>query len=134
MVRFGIGLTAVALLVAAPYALQARADSATRAIAALDSDHDGTLDLTEVNKAAEAGFNKLDGDHDGTLTIKELGHRVTKAEFRRADKDKDGTLDKAEYASIVAARFQAANRDKDDTLDAKELRTAAGRHLLELLG
>jgi hypothetical protein len=134
MVRFGTGFTVVALLVAAPFALQARADSATHAISAWDSDHDRTLDLTEVNKAAAAEFDKLDIDHDGTLSMKELGRRVTKAEFGRADKDKDGTLDKAEYESIVAARFHAANRDKDDTLDAKELRAAPGRHLLELLG
>jgi Ca2+-binding EF-hand superfamily protein len=134
MVRFGIGLAVGALLMAAPFALEARADSATHAIAAWDSDHDGTLDLNEVNKAADAEFDKLDVDHDGTLGMKELGRRVTKAEFGRADKDKDGTLDKAEYESIVAARFHAANRDKDDTLDAKELRAAPGRHLLELLG
>jgi Ca2+-binding EF-hand superfamily protein len=133
MVRFGTGLAVAALLVAAPVALQARTDGATHAIAAWDADHDGTLDLAEVNKAADAQFDKLDVDHDGTLTMKELGRRVTKAEFRRADKDKDGTLDKAEYESIVAARFHAANRDHDDTLDAKELRTAAGRRLLELL-
>jgi Ca2+-binding EF-hand superfamily protein len=134
MVRFGIGLAVGALLMAAPFALQAREDSATHAIAAWDSDHDGTLDLNEVNKAADAEFDKLDVDHDGTLDRKEVGRRVTRAEFRRADKDKDGTLDKAEYESIVAARFHAANRDKDDTLDAKELRSAAGRRLLELLG
>jgi Ca2+-binding EF-hand superfamily protein len=133
MVRFGIGLTIGALLVATPFALQARADSATHAVATWDSDHDATLGLNEVNKAAEAQFDKLDGDHDGTLDRKEVGRRVSRAEFRRADKDKDGTLDKAEYESIVAARFHAANRDHDDTLDAKELRTAAGRRLLELL-
>ena len=48
--------------------------------------------------------------------MKELGHRVTSAEFLAADKDKDGTLDKAEYLSIVAERFHAANRDDDTTI------------------
>jgi hypothetical protein len=57
----------------------------------------------------------------------------TRAEFLAADKDKDGTLDKAEYESIVTQRFHAANRDNDTTIDAKELRTAAGGRLTELL-
>jgi hypothetical protein len=59
--------------VVALFALQARADSATHAIAAWDSDHDRTLDLTEANKAAAAEFDKLNVDHDGTLSMKELG-------------------------------------------------------------
>jgi Ca2+-binding EF-hand superfamily protein len=98
-----------------------------------DTDHDGTLDLNEINKAAEAEFDKLDIDHDGTLDMKELGRRLTRAEFLAADKDKDGTLDKAEYMSIVAKRFRAANRDNDTTIDTKELHTAAGRRLETLL-
>ena len=30
-----------------------------------DPDNDGTLDATEVNKAAGAKFDSLEGDHDG---------------------------------------------------------------------
>jgi Ca2+-binding EF-hand superfamily protein len=75
----------------------------------------------------------LDVDHDGTLDLKELGHRVTRAEFLAADKDKDGTLGRTEYQSLVAQRFQAANRDNDATIEAKELHTSAGRRLMELL-
>jgi Ca2+-binding EF-hand superfamily protein len=130
---FRVGFVAVALMMAAPLALQARAASATEVIAMWDGDHDGTLDLAEVNKAAAAEFDKLDVDHDGTLDMKEVAGRVTAAEFRAADKDKDGTLDKAEYAAIVSARFHAANRDNDTTIEAKELRTPAGRHLTQLL-
>jgi Ca2+-binding EF-hand superfamily protein len=128
-----VGVIAVALIATAPVALQARADSATDGIAMWDQDHDGTLDLAEINKAAAAEFDKLDVDHDGTLDMKELGQHVTRAEFLAADKDKDGTLDKAEYESIVTQRFHAANRDNDTTIDAKELRTAAGGRLTELL-
>jgi len=72
MVRLRTGLIIGALLVASPFVLQARADSATNAVAAWDTDHDGTLDLAEVNKAAAAEFDKLDVDHDGTLDMKEL--------------------------------------------------------------
>jgi hypothetical protein len=67
------------------------------------------------------------------LDLKELGRRVTRAEFRSADKDKDGTLDESEYLSIVTERFRAANRDNDTTIEAPELQTPAGHRLLELL-
>jgi hypothetical protein len=133
MIRLGVGFVAVGLLATAPYGFHARADSVTNLISTLDSNHDGTLDLFEVNKAAEREFDKLDVDHDGTLDPKELGSRVTKAEFQAADVDHDGTLDKIEYESIVATRFHAADLDKDGTIDARELRTAAGRRLSELL-
>jgi Ca2+-binding EF-hand superfamily protein len=128
-----VGIVAAVMIATAPLALPARADNTTEVIAMWDQDHDGTLDLNEINKAAAAEFDKLDVDHDGTLDMKELGHRVTRAEFLAADKDKDGTLDKAEYESIVAERFRAANPDKDATIEGKELQTAAGRRLMELL-
>ena len=128
-----VSVIAVALIATAPFILQARADTSSDVIAMWDPDHDGTLDLAEINKAAAAEFDKLDVDHDGTLDMKDLGQRVTSAEFQAADKDKDGTLDKAEYASIVAQRFHAADPDNDATIDAKELRTAAGARLMELL-
>lgn len=89
--------------------------------------------MAEINKAADALFDKLDVDHDGTLDMKELAGRVTKSEFDAADKDHDGTLDRSEYESIVAQRFRAANRDNDTTIEANELRTPAGKELLQLL-
>jgi hypothetical protein len=107
--------------------------SATDTIAMWDSDHDGTLDQAEVNKAAAAEFAKLDVDHDGTVDAKELGQRVTQAEFLAADRDSDGTLDQSEYRSIVTKRFHAANPDNDTTIEAKELQTPAGQRLIELL-
>ena len=130
---FRTRVVVVALIMALPLALEARADSSTQLIAMWDSDHDKTLDLAEVNKAAAAEFDKLDVDHDGTLDMRELGHRITRAEFLAADKDRDGTLDKEEYEAIVTERFHAANRDNDTTIEAKELRTRAGRRLLALL-
>src|SRR6516162_6155049 len=123
----------VVLIMTMPLALQARAGSSTEFIAMWDADHDKSLDLAEVNKAAAAEFDKLDVDHDGTLDMKELGHRMTRAEFLAADKDRDGTLDKAEYEAVATERFHAANRDDDATIEAKELRTPAGRRLLALV-
>lgn len=102
-------------------------------LAGLDTDADGTVDLTEAKKAAEALFDKLDRDHDGTLDVKELRGRLSKADLAKADVDKDGTLTKDEYLAVVEAWFKAADSDNDGTLTKKELRTKAGRALMKLL-
>jgi len=105
----------------------------SRAIRLLDTDNDGTVDLDEAKKAASALFDKLDRDHDGTLDRRELGSRLSAAEFAAADPDKDGTLSKDEYLKLVENRFKAADPDNDGTLDEKELRSRAGQSLLRLL-
>ena len=105
----------------------------SRAMRALDTDNDGTVDLDEARKAASALFEKLDRDHDGTLDRRELGGRLSAAEFAAADPDKDGTLSKDEYLKVVENRFKAADPDNDGTLDEKELRSQTGRSLLRLL-
>ena len=114
-------------------AAPAPASRRSRAMRALDSDNDGTIDLDEAKKAASALFDKLDRDRDGTLDKRELRGRLTAAEFAAADPDKDGTLSKDEYLMVVEQRFKAANRDNDGTLDEKELSSRAGRALLRLL-
>jgi Ca2+-binding EF-hand superfamily protein len=111
----------------------AAAASARDPISMFDTDADGTLDLTEVKKAASSLFAKLDPDHDGTLDKRELAGRLSAREPSAADPDHDGTLTLDEYLSVVEKRFNAANPDGDGTLDAKELRTPAGRALLRLL-
>jgi len=63
-------------------------------LAALDTNHDGTVSLDEAKKAAELMFDKLDRDHDGTLTRRELRGRLSAKEFAAADTDKDGTISK----------------------------------------
>jgi hypothetical protein len=112
----------------------APAAAATRgAVAAFDTDNDGTVDLSEAKAAASRLFNRLDRDHDGTLDRRELrGHMVSK-ELAAADRDRDGTLDKREYLAFVEKSFRAADRDNDGTLDAKELSSPRGRVLLRLL-
>ncbi|MBB4198193.1 Ca2+-binding EF-hand superfamily protein [Rhodoblastus sphagnicola] len=101
--------------------------------AALDPDHDGTIDLAEAKAAAGALFDKLDKDHEGTLDIKELQGRLSRADFAGADPDKDKTLTKDELLVVVEQRFNAANTDADATLDAKELNSPAGKALKKLL-
>ena len=105
----------------------------SRAMRLLDTDNDGIVDLDEVKKAASMLFDKLDRDHDGTLDRRELGGRLSAAEFASADPDKDGTLSKDEYLKVIENQFKAADPDKDGTLDEKELRSRAGQALLRLL-
>jgi len=131
---FGI---AALLLIGGPVIGLAQGKSQTGGLDAFiqhwDSDHDGTLSLDEVKKAADARFEALDRDHDGTLERKELGGAVTAKEFAESDADKDRTLDKKEYETLVEKRFRAADRDHDGTLDKKELSSRAGKALLRLL-
>jgi Ca2+-binding EF-hand superfamily protein len=113
---------------------QAAADTIAEKLKTWDPDKDGSLDLAEVKKAAEAKFDSLEGDNDATLDKKEMSStKVDKKTFKKADPDHDGTLTKDEYLSIVQARFKAADTDNDGTLSVKELKTKAGHALLRLL-
>ena len=114
-------------LVTAP----ARAEQS--AIKALDTDNDGTLDINEVTKWAEAVFDRLQKDQDETLDRKELGSRLSAKEFAAADPDKDATLTKEEYVALVQKLFKQADVDGDGKLEAKELRSKAGRALIRLI-
>ena len=134
MVRILLSLVLIALLPAAVSAQgKSRTGGADAVLQQWDADHDGTLDLAEAKKAAEAKFDALDRDHDGTLDAKELRGILSPKDVRDADPDKDKTIDKNEYTALVEKRFKAADKDNDGTLDKKELNSSAGRALLRLL-
>ncbi len=127
---------AFALAIAATFPLTgpAYADSTAAKVKSWDPDKDGTLDLTEVKKAAEAKFESLETDKDSTLDQKEMhATKVDATTFKKADPDGDGTLTKDEYMSLVEARFKAADTDHDGTLSVSELKSKAGKSLLQLL-
>jgi Ca2+-binding EF-hand superfamily protein len=130
---FGLVLF-LAAAVAPPSYAQNAPTGAAAAIAAFDTDKDGTLNWDEVRVAAQAKFAAADTDHDFTLDAKEaatLG--ITKSMLKKADPDKDGTLSQDEYLAIVKQRFDAADRDHDGTLTAKELGSHRGKLLLRLI-
>jgi Ca2+-binding EF-hand superfamily protein len=102
-------------------------------VARFDTDHDGTVDLTEAKKAASDLFDRLDTNKDGTLSIRELRGHLSRKDFAAADIDKDKTLTKEEYLAVVEQRFKSADADNDGTLTASELNTPAGRALVRLL-
>ena len=126
-------LAAGSFLVGGPFLVSTPAFAEGSAIKALDADHDGTVDLDEATKAAEAVFDRLNKDQDDTLDRKELGARLSAQELAAADPDKDKTLSKEEYVALVAKLFKQADVDGDGKLEAKELNSKAGRALLRLL-
>jgi hypothetical protein len=104
------------------------------AMHAIDADKDGTISAGEAKRAATANFAALDTDHDGTLDQRELmGAGANPNVMAQADRDKDGTLDQAEFARMVKAQFKAADADREGTLDRKELRSRQGEALLAML-
>ena len=114
------------LALAAPAASFAETGSST--VASVDTDKDGTIDMTEAKKAAMDNFAMLDKDSDGTLDSKEAGMDVA-----NVDPDKDGTVDKKEFAMALADTFKAADTDRDGTIDAKELATPDGQKLATMM-
>ncbi len=103
------------------------------AMHAIDTNQDGTISLDEANKAAEKKFTALDTDHEGTLDVRELVGTLSPQAAKQADKDNDGTLSRAEYLAMVETRFKAADTNHDGTLDLQELKTPLGQALLRLL-
>jgi hypothetical protein len=98
----------------------------------MDTDHDGTLDLAEVKKAAIALFNELDTTRRGTLGRRELRGRMTAFEFWSADLNDDRRLTKDGYLALVD-RFLAADQDQSGTLTAAEFYSRAGLPLRRLV-
>jgi Ca2+-binding EF-hand superfamily protein len=121
-----VSLPAMAVVGASP-------SFAASALASLDTDKDGTVDLAEAKAAASALFDKLEKDKDGTLDHKELHGRISEKEWAVADPDNDKTISKDEYLAYVEVLFKRADPDNDGTIDAKELSSPAGRALLRLL-
>ncbi|MCJ2125397.1 EF-hand domain-containing protein [Methylobacterium sp. J-077] len=134
--RARLAACAVALALVLPAASGpafARASGTERTLKAVDTDHDGTIDLAEAQAAAGKVFDAAETDKDGSVDAKELKGRLSKKDLKAADTDADGTLDRKEYLALVETRFKAADPDGDGKLDAKELKTPAGRSLLQLL-
>jgi len=108
---------------------EARADP----LRAFDIDKDGTLDLAEAKSAAAAHYDELDPKLDDSMDERQAAPALRGAAFHQADANHDGKISKAEYLAYVERRFRAANHDRDGTLDRKELNSATGRALLQLL-
>jgi Ca2+-binding EF-hand superfamily protein len=117
------------LVVAALSSISANAAS----FQAMDSNKDGTLDLSEVKQAASRKFDQLDRKRAGTLTRAQIGRlRLTRKEFAAADPDNDGTISKDEYLAVVEKRFNAADVDRTGKLSLQQFNSRAGLPLRRL--
>jgi len=134
LLRFCFGILAFGTISAIAISTQAQAErfNVEAFIQQWDADHDDTLSLEEVKKAATARFEALDRKHKGILTRTQLAGVLTFQQFREANTDKQGTLDLNEFLSVVEKLFRAADKDNDGTLDKKELESPAGKALLRL--
>jgi hypothetical protein len=109
------------------------ADTAAAVVTKYDRDSDQTSELSEVNTAASARFERFNKDADTTLDMKEVQGMIGKRAFAAADTDHDGTLSKDEYLALVQRLFKQADADHDGTLDANELGSKTGRMLKRLI-
>lgn len=122
------------LMCGAVHAQDGRVGTPARHMKAIDTDHDGTIDLKEARKAASAHLKRLDKDGDDTLDRKEMSRLdLDRKAFSRADPDKDNTIDRKEYLALVERQFKAADPDNDGTLSSEEINTRAGRALMRLI-
>jgi Ca2+-binding EF-hand superfamily protein len=127
-----LGVTGVMGVVSLALSLSAFASipSASEVLKKCDLDRDGTVTIQEITKSAEAQFAALDGDHDGTLDKNEYA----KAKMSPTDDpDNDGTIDKTEYMNVLKKRFATADKKHDGKLGAKELSSKEGQSLRLML-
>ena len=124
---------AVPLVLAACIVVHASPSEARRSPAsilrALDTNHDGAIDLAEATGAASALFDQLDTDGKAELTVIQLKGRLSKPDFT----DGSATITKARYLAIVEQRFRDADANHDAKLDIKELSSPAGGELVKLI-
>jgi Ca2+-binding EF-hand superfamily protein len=129
--RIILALVVVSATSAAAPQAQAQRRNADAFIQQWDTDHDGTLSLEEVNKAATVQFQSLDRKQKGYLTRSQLAGKLTYQQFQHG-KTGGRTLNLSEFLSIVEKLFRTADKDNDGTLDKTELKSSAGKALLRL--
>lgn len=96
----------------------------------VDANHDGKVELGEIQQLAEKRFMKLDANKSGDVTAAEIDAALMKAlELRRnrtmknMDKDSSGSISKAELDQAVAAIMKSADADSDGSVTLAEVRS-----------
>jgi hypothetical protein len=97
----------------------------------LDSDGDGRILRTEVEREIDRVFSSFDKDGDGRVTLDEsrgrLGYRspfsgFLAEHFGSMDTNRDGHLQRAEFVQEVMRMFDKQDRNRDGVLSAEEWR------------
>ena len=104
-------------------------------IAAVDTDHDGTVSAAELSGAGRA-LTTLDKNHDGQLTQDEFrpqfgggrggGSDDLLKTLMALDANSDGQLSKAEVPERMQGLFTRGDKNSDGMLSAGELKALAG--------
>jgi hypothetical protein len=112
-----------------------QAEDANAFLNKVNSNHDKTISLTELNSYASKRFDALNRNGDKTLSRAELGDRISDADFKAANtgKHRDQTLSKREFIRYADLLFREANTKGHHSLSADELNSPAGQKLMKLL-
>lgn len=106
------------------------ADARAGALAALDTDGDGTVTLTEVRTARAARFSELDADGDGELSSAEASGGLSPFEgggqyaFLAADADFNGSLTQDEFVEAAIPALARIDTNMDSRLTSDEFAAA----------
>jgi Ca2+-binding EF-hand superfamily protein len=97
-----------------------------------DSDGDGRVTRSELDKTRAEKLGSADGNADGQLTLEEfqvlwleMARPMMVDRFQDLDEDGDGVVTEAEFGQPLAAMFVYLDRDDDGAITAEELR---GKH------
>ncbi len=106
-----------------------RGRTGQRLIENFDTDKDGKLTQSEVDKARAGRLAKFDTDKDGRLSLKEyealwldaMRERMVDR-FQHLDADGDGRVTAEEFAKPLASIVARLDRDDDGSLTRKDFR------------
>jgi Ca2+-binding EF-hand superfamily protein len=152
--------SAAAAIIASPLAAQApqqpkpvtRQEFITQlnsAFAAIDTNHDGYLSLSEIQAAQqrdlekaqailrarlEAEFRRLDTNHDGQLSLQEFeametvhANSTPQQILQQFDTNHDGRVSAAEFKAPRLQQFDKADTNHDGIVSPAEAAAAAGK-------
>jgi Ca2+-binding EF-hand superfamily protein len=158
--RNALILTSAAVILAVPASAQQRqqpqpisrtqfVSQLNTAFATMDTNHDGSLslaevqagqqrDLAKVQAAAraklEAQFRQLDTNHDSQLSLQEFeavatvrANSTPQQILQQFDTNHDGKVSAAEFNAPRLRQFEAADTNHDGTVTPAEAAAAAGK-------
>jgi hypothetical protein len=112
------------------------APTASEFLKMVDTDHDKTISVPEIDAFATRKFDELRKPGEEALSMADLGGRISQADFDAANTTRGNavpTLSKVEYLAWVDKLFKEANTVGEKTLSEEELKTPAGEKLIRLL-
>jgi hypothetical protein len=129
-----VAVAGVVLVAAAGFGQSA--PSASEFLKMVDTDHDKTISIPEIDAFATRKFNELKKPGEEALSMADLGGRISQADFDAANTTRGNavaTLSKVEFLAWIDKLFREANTVGEKTLSEEELKTPAGEKLIRLL-